>query len=263
MRRLAPTAGADFIAETDWVVEQVLAQLKQSGVDDNTMVIFSADNGFASYVRIPKMFEAGYRPSGKWRNGKGNLYEGGHRVPFLVRWPGKVKPGSRCDTTICQTDLYATFAEIMANKDTIPVSAAVDSFTFASSLKGETRAIRPFTIHHSLNGNFAIRQGDWKLQLTDRPDVRWSLPHEKGLKTPAKVVQLYNLKDDPGETKNLEDAYPEKIQELVDELAKAMRDGRTTPGPVQENEGWPYKTGKRSSDVQKIIVEQFPQLGGE
>jgi hypothetical protein len=78
------------------------------------------------------------------------------------------------------------------------------------------------------------------------------------------LVQLYNLKDDPAETKNLEDAYPEKIQELVDELAKAMRDGRTTPGPKQENEGWPYVVGKgaRSKEAQ-TVVEHFPQLGGE
>jgi len=253
---------ADFIAETDYRVGQVLEQLQSLGLDDNTIVIFSADNGFASYVQIPKMFEAGYRPNGAWRNGKANLYEGGHRVPFLVRWPGKVKPGSRSDVTICQTDLYATFSDILGNKDTIPVNAAVDSFSFLSSLKGDSTPTRPFTIHHSINGNFAIRRGDWKLLLTDRPDVAWSLPFEKGLKTPAKLVQLYNLKDDPGETKNLEYSHPELIQVLVDQLVKAMRYGRTTPGPVQENEGWPYKTGKHSSDVQKTIVETFPQLGG-
>ncbi|MDP6043966.1 MAG: sulfatase-like hydrolase/transferase, partial [Phycisphaerae bacterium] len=83
---------ADFMAETDWVVAQVLEQLTESGVEDNTLVIFTSDNGFAPYVKIPKMFAANYRPSGPWRGAKATIYEGGHRVPFIVRWPGKVAP---------------------------------------------------------------------------------------------------------------------------------------------------------------------------
>ncbi len=95
---------ADFIAETDWVVAEVIEQLQQSGLDDNTLVIFTSDNGFAPYVNIPRMIEAGYRPSGPYRGAKATLYEGGHRVPFIVRWPGKVAAGSTSDVTICTTD---------------------------------------------------------------------------------------------------------------------------------------------------------------
>ena len=243
---------ADFIAETDWVVEQVLDQLKNSGVDDNTIVIYTSDNGFAPYVKIPKMFEAGYRPSKTWRGAKANLYEGGHRVPFLVRWPAGVKAGTTCDRTVCTTDFFATFAELLGMKDQIPDEAAEDSFSFFHCLKGSTEPVRPFTIHHSISGAFAIRKGDWKLLLTTGSGGGWALPYEK-IKTQAKLVQLYNLKDDPGETKNLEASHADKIKELVDDLAKALKDGRTTPGAPQKNDGWPYLDKKTS--------QAFPQLG--
>lgn len=244
---------ADFVAETDWVVGEVLAQLKESGVDDNTIVIFTADNGFAPYVKIPKMFEAGYKPSADWRGSKATIYEGGHRVPFLVRWPGTVAAGQTCDQTICTTDFFATFAEILKAEESIPDNAAEDSFSFYPLLKGETDSIRPFTIHHDIGGRFAIRKGPWKLILSAKSGSNWGgVPGVPPINTPAKVVQLYNLADDPGETRNLEDSHPNKIKELIDDLAKAFREGRTTPGTNQSNEGWPIR--------QKEIIAAFPQL---
>jgi len=238
---------ADFIAETDWVVEEVLAQLKQSGIDDNTMVIFTSDNGFAPYVKIPKMLEAGYKPSGDFRGSKATIYEGGHRVPFIVRWPGKVTAGSESDVTICTTDFFATFADMLGRKGEVPENAAEDSFSFLPCLKGSDKPVRPFTIHHSISGKFAIRKGDWKLALTKGAGGGWDKA-----KVDAKLVQLYNMKDDPAETKNLEIEHPEKIEELVNDLAKALRDGRTTPGGAQKNEGWPYRD--------EATMAKFPQL---
>jgi arylsulfatase A len=242
---------ADFMAETDWVVGQVLEQLKESGLDDKTMVIFTSDNGFAPYVKIPKMIDAGYRPSGSFRGAKATIYEGGHRVPFLVRWPGKVKAGSVNPTTICTTDFFATFADLLGKEEEIPDNAAEDSFSFLPCLNGEMKQTRPFTIHHSISGVFAIRKGDWKLILNKGAGGGWGGSWEK-TKTTAKLVQLYNMKEDPGETKNLEEAHPEVVKELVDDLAKAFRDGRTTPGEKQSNEGWPYRDGG--------IQAKFPQL---
>ena len=245
---------ADFIAETDWVVGEVLAQLEDSGIDENTMVIFTADNGFAPYVKIPKMLEAGYRPSADWRGSKATIYEGGHRVPFLVRWPGTVEADQVSDATICTTDFFATFAGILGNADSIPEEAAEDSFSFYPLLKGEAGPIRPFTIHHDIGGRFAIRKGPWKLILNAKSGAGWGgIPGAKPINTPAKVVQLYHLEDDPGETRNLEESHPEKILELVEDLAKAFRDGRTTAGSPQANEGWPLR--------QKEIIAAFPQLG--
>ncbi|VGO11729.1 Arylsulfatase [Pontiella desulfatans] len=245
---------ADFIAETDWVVEQVLEQLKESGIDDNTLVVFTADNGFAPYVEIPKMIAAGYCPSGQFRWAKASIYEGGHRVPFIVRWPKQVKAGSTSDATICTTDFFATFADVVGSKNKIPDNAAEDSFSFYPNLKGKSEDVRPFTIHHNFKGGFAIRKGDWKLIMGKDGGVGWELPW-KDVETSAKLVQLYNLKTDPGETKNLEEANPEIIEELVTDLAKALRDGRTTPGPKQENDGWPYRDKKTKS--------AFPQLAEE
>ena len=177
-----------------------------------------------------------------------SIYEGGHRVPFLVRWPGKVKAGTTSDVTICTTDFFATFAEILTSSKSIPVNAAEDSFSFLSSLQGEKKAIRPFTIHHSIGGTFAIRKGDWKLILSKSAGGGWS----KTTGATGKVVQLYNLADDPAETKNMEDSHPEKIKELVADLAQAFRNGRTTPGPIQSNEGWPF--------LDKKMMQHFPEL---
>ena len=244
---------ADFVAETDWVVGQVLAELSSSGIDDNTLVIFTADNGFAPYVKIPKMFAAGYQPSGEFRGSKATLFEGGHRVPFLVRWPEKVAGGSTSDSTICTTDFFATFADILEKKESIPASAAEDSFSFFPAMQGETGPSRPFTIHHSISGEFAIRKGPWKLLLSNKVKGGWGgMPGQEGIDTPSKLVQLYHLGNDPGEEKNLETDHPEKIDELVNDLAKAFADGRTTPGAPQSNEGWPYR--------QKATMEAFPQL---
>ncbi|MDP7287399.1 MAG: arylsulfatase [Phycisphaerae bacterium] len=245
---------ADFMAETDWVVAQVLEQLTESGVEDNTLVIFTSDNGFAPYVKIPKMFAANYRPSGPWRGAKATIYEGGHRVPFIVRWPGKVAPGSSSDATICTIDFFATFAELLGRKGEIPDNAAEDSFSFYPCLKGKTAQTRPFTIHHSISGKFAIRKGDWKLIMTRDAGGGWGLPGQK-IKTTAKMFQLYNLKDDPQESKNLEETHPKIVDELVDDLAGALRDGRTTPGQKQKNEGWPFRGDK-------AITTKYPQLKG-
>lgn len=242
---------ADFIAETDWVVAQVLEQLKESGVDANTLVIFTSDNGFAPYVKIPKMIAAGYRPSGSYRGAKASLYEGGHRVPFLVRWPGRVEAGSTSDVTLCTTDFFATVADLLGRLEDIPEDAAEDSFSFYSCLKGEKKPTRPFTIHHSLSGKFAVRKGEWKLILTTKGGGGWELPWE-AIKTPSKGVQLYNLEEDPGETRNLEGTHPEVIRELVDDLATALHEGRTTPGSTQANDGWPYQD--------KATLTEFSQL---
>jgi arylsulfatase A-like enzyme len=202
------------------------------------------------------MLAAGYRPSGSFRGAKATLFEGGHRVPFLVRWPREVAAGTTSDTTLCTTDFFATFADLLGRKASIPDSAAEDSFSFLPAMKGDPGPIRPFTIHHDIGGSFAIRQGDWKLILSTKSADNWGgMPGEKAIKTPSKIVQLYDLKADPGETRNLEDTEPEKVEELVNVLAKALADGRTTPGAPQSNDGWPY--------LHKPTLAAFPQLGGD
>jgi arylsulfatase A-like enzyme len=240
---------ADFIAETDWVVGEVLRQLEESGVDENTMVVYTSDNGFAPYVRIPKMLEAGYKPSAQYRDAKASIYEGGHRVPFLVRWPGRVGAGAVSDVTICTTDFFATFADVLGAKDNIPAEAAEDSFSFYPSLMGEKKETRPYTVHHSIKGTFAIRRGKWKLILGSGNGGSFGWGKTR---TSAKLVQLYDMEEDEGETTNLETRHPDVIKELVDLLATSFREGRSTPGPRQKNDGWPMRDRK--------MFDAFPQL---
>ena len=246
----------DFLMETDWVVGEVLAELDKQKLADNTIVIFTADNGCSPAAKIPALVKKGHKPNAHWRGHKADIFEGGHRTPFIVRWPGTVKAGSSSDETICTTDLYATLADILGQRDAIPARAGEDSFSFLTALRGQAnrKALRPFTIHHSINGSFAIRRGPWKLALCPGSGG-WSGPRPatafKNKTLP--LVQLYNLKDDPAEKLNLEAQHPEIVKELVAELSKAIRNGRTNPGPKQANEGWPATFNAR------VLVE-FPSL---
>ena len=190
-------------------------------------------------------------------NGKKGLkFEGGHRVPFLVRWPGRIKAGTRNAQTICTADLFATLADVLGKSAVIPANAAEDSFSFLPALLGQAQAkARPFTIHHSINGSFAIRRGKWKLALCPGSGG-WSAPKPAAAKKNKSLplVQLYNLEADPAEQNNLQAKRPKLVQDLVATLAKAIKNGRTTPGPIQPNEGHP------NTFSQKLLAA-FPALG--
>ena len=167
-----------------------------------------------------------------------------------------MKAGSTSGETICTTDLYATLADILGQHQAIPAHAAEDSFTILPALEGvaHRKPLRPFTIHHSINGSFAIRRGPWKLILCPGSGG-WSAPRPaqalKNKELPP--VQLFNLADDPGEQTNLSAKEPQLVQELVAQLAAAIRNGRTNPGPKQSNEGWPATFHNR-------VLSAFPEL---
>jgi len=231
----------DFLMETDWVVGEVLKALDRNKLAENTMVIFTADNGCSPAAKILNLVKQGHKPNSDWRGHKADIFEGGHRTPFLVRWPAKVKAGSTSDQTLCTTDLFATLNEIIGNRKKLPANAAEDSFSFLPALLGQANAkARPFTIHHSINGSFAIRRGKWKLSLCPGSGG-WSTPKPAAAKRNRKLplVQLYDLESDPAEQHNLQAKHPELVAELVDALARAIHNGRTTPGPKQTNEGHP------------------------
>ena len=246
----------DFLMETDWVVGEVLAELDKQKLTDNTIVIFTADNGCSPAAKIPDLVKKGHKPNADWRGHKADIFEGGHRTPFLVRWPGKVKMGSTSSQTICTSDLFATLADILDQRGKLPATAGEDSFSFLPALTGKAspKPIRPFTIHHSINGSFAIRRGPWKLALCPGSGG-WSGPKPAAAfknKT-LPLVQLYNLESDPAEKTNLRDKHPEVVKDLVGKLSKAIRNGRTTPGPNQSNEGWPNTFNRR-------ILAEYPAL---
>ncbi len=226
----------DFCLQVDDLVGQLMTALDRNDIADNTILIFTSDNGCSNRVDFAELATFGHNPSYVFRGHKADIYEGGHRVPFLVRWPGKVAAGSSSDRTLCQTDLFATVAA--AIDQPLGDSTAPDSVPFLSTLAGEMQEPRPATVHHSINGSFSIRKGSWKLCLCPGSGG-WSSPKpQQAWKNPQLPrVQLFDLDNDPGEKTNLEAEHPEKVEELVGELASLIDRGRTTPGPDQANHG--------------------------
>jgi arylsulfatase A-like enzyme len=227
---------ADFVMQTDATIGAVLDALDRQGLVENTLVIFTSDNGCSPAAKIPELLAKGHNPSARFRGHKADIFDGGHRIPFLVRWPARVKAGSRSDQLICLTDLFATCAGILGRK--LPDDAAEDSVSILPALTGEAKTpLREAVVHHSINGSFAIRQGQWKLELC--PDSGgWSEP-KPGAAAAAKLppVQLYDLANDIGESRNVEAQHPEVVARLTALLEKYAADGRSTPGRPQANTG--------------------------
>lgn len=227
----------DFVMQVDDVIGKIMAEVEKTGIEGHTILIFTSDNGCSPKANFEELKKAGHNPSYIFRGMKADIYEGGHRVPFIVRWPGIVKPASKSAETICTTDLMATIADMLDYS--LPDNTAEDSFSFLPALSGNEykSPIREAIVHHSLNGRFALRKGDWKLILWPGSGGY----NDKNLKG-LPLFQLYNLKDDPGEEKNLIDVYPAKAFELKELLTTYIERGRSTPGKPQRNEGmdnWP------------------------
>ncbi|MFI3279595.1 MAG: arylsulfatase [Rikenellaceae bacterium] len=233
----------DYVMQVDDVVGQIRSKLEELGISDDTILIFTSDNGCSTAARIPDLLEFGHSPNGVLRGNKADLYEGGHRVPYIVEWGNGAKAGSVAEEIICTTDLFATAAEITGYK--IQDNEGEDSFSFLPSLKGRKDKLdREYTIHHSISGAFAIRSGEWKL-LFSKGSAGWSYPTDaqiikEGLDLPSR--QLYNLNEDISETTNVIDSYPKLAAELTAALQKIITDGRSTKGATQQNDGadeWP------------------------
>ncbi len=219
---------ADFVMETDAVVGRVLDALEKSGAADNTLVIFTADNGCAPYIGVEDLEKMGHYPSGPLRGYKADAWEGGHRVPFMVRWPGVVKPGSVCHQLVYQADLIRTFADVFSMK--LPDTAGEDSFSLMPLLKGEDKPIRENAVSASIGGTPALRSGTWKY-IPAPGSGGWGKGGDQ-----SQPVQLYNLAEDIGETKNLAAAMPDKVAGMKALLEKLITDGRSTPGALQKND---------------------------
>ena len=226
----------DFVMETDWAVGEILDGLDEAGVSDNTLVVFTSDNGCSGPAADAKSLERqGHFASADFRGYKSDIWEGGHRVPFFVRWPGKVKPATHSAQLICHTDLMATCAEILGVK--LPDDAGVDSVSILPALLGtDAKPLREAVVHHSINGRFSIRQGPWKLELCPGSGG-WSKPNDKqAAKDGLPATQLYKLDTDIGESANLQAEHPEKVAELSKILDRYISSGRSTPGPNQPND---------------------------
>lgn len=229
---------ADFVMQTDDSVGRIMQSLEQYGVAENTLVIFTSDNGCSPQADLAELNKLEHRPSYVFRGAKADIFEGGHRVPFIARWPGVIAAGSRCDALIGLQDTIATCADVLG--ESLPAEVGEDSFSWLMHVskpdgKNEEHGVRESLMHHSINGSFAIRRGKWKLCFC--PDSGgWSKPTPKSKDAHGlPLMQLYDLEADVGETNNCIAEHPEIVKSLSDEMAELIRRGRSTSGPEQAN----------------------------
>jgi len=228
----------DFCLQVDDVVGRVMAALEQHGLTEDTIVIFTADNGCSPMADFDELAQFDHQPSYVFRGMKSDIFEGGHRIPFVLRWPATIAAGSVSDQTFCLTDLTATMADITGYD--MPDDAAEDSVSSLPIWDGSADGpVREAVVHHSINGSFSIRRGKWKLEMCPGSGG-WSAPRQSS-KVDETIglppIQLYNLESDIGETTNVQDQHPEVVSELTELLNQYIRGGRSTPGAPQPNTG--------------------------
>ncbi len=224
----------DFVMQNDAALGAVMDALDRNGLTDNTFILFSSDNGCSKAAGIPELEKQGHLVSAQFRGSKADIWDGGHRVPFLVRWPGKIEPGSTSDQLICLTDFFATICDVTGQD--LPVGSGEDSVSFLPALYGKAiESTRKGIIHHSISGHFAYRDGKWKLLLA-RGSGGWSSPREKEMPQDAPEAQLYDMENDASETNNLYTTHPEIAQRLLAELTADVEAGRSTDGPAAAND---------------------------
>ena len=223
----------DFIYEFDYIVGRLVKTLDELGVADNTLIIVTSDNG--PEIIVTQMREQyGHDSASPWRGLKRDNWEGGHRVPFIACWPGRIRPGRITDQTICQTDLMATFAAIVGAK--LPENAGEDSYNILPVLLGELQdePVRNYTLHQTISNALSIRYGPWKLLAHkgsggNRYDRSPLKPFEMADTDPGAPGQLYNLSMDPREEHNLYNKYPEIVAKMKRQLAHFQSSGRSAP----------------------------------
>ncbi|MCA9015452.1 MAG: arylsulfatase [Planctomycetaceae bacterium] len=231
---------ADFVMETDWSAGQIIEAIDKAGIADNTVVIFTADNGHSHYTGWQDLINAGHLPSGPYRGHKGDIWEGGHRVPLVVRWPKHVAPGASSSRMVCLTDLLATSAAIMGAE--LPQRGAEDSISFLPALLGKSNAdARRSLVNHSNHGEFAYRDGPWKLVFKMSGK---NLEQSRGKPT---IAELYNLDTDIGEQHDLAKQRPEIVAQMTADFERLIEQGSSRAGLKAAND-----THVRFDTIQKL-----------
>lgn len=224
----------DFIFQSDWIAGQVLDALKKKGLDENTMVIFSADNGPEKYA-FERVRKYDHKSMGELRGLKRDTWEGGHRVPFIVKWPGKIKAGSVLKEVINQVDIMATLASVVDYK--LPNESAVDSYNLLPVLKGEDykKPLREATIQNTKTEQYVVRQGDWVLinsfsgEHSGAPAWFYEKTDYKKYSKKTTAGLLFNLKDDLAQRNDLYEKFPEKVKAMKALLKTYRSSGRSIP----------------------------------
>jgi arylsulfatase A len=220
--------------QTDTSIGEVLAALDKQNLAENTLVVVASDNGCSPEAKFDELLAKGHNSNHIFRGHKAEFYEGGHHVPFLVRWPARVRAGTISDRLVCLTDFLATCSEIVGTR--LPADAGEDSVSFLPTLLGTPDVSpRSAVVHHSSNGSFAIREGTWKLALCPGSGG-WSAPRPGSDDTSAlPLVQLFDLGKDADEQNNLQGEHQDVVARLTGLLEKFVTDGRSTSGPAQVN----------------------------
>ena len=232
---------ADFVKQVDDFVGAIQQALKANNLTQNTILVFTSDNGCSPQADFKFLKERGHDPNNGYRGHKADIFEAGHRVPLVMQWPATIKRPSTVSQTISLNDFMATFASIVGYD--VKDNEAEDSYNLLPVLlnpnfKGN---IREATVHHSINGSFAIRKGDWKLILA-AGSGGWSFPTPGKAEEGLPPIQLYNLKKDPAEKDNCYIQFPQVVEELTTLLKKYIQEGRSTAGKPQKNDGaYPWK----------------------
>jgi len=223
----------DYVVEVDWTVGQVVRALERDGLAGDTLIIVTSDNGSPGRTKIKRdpysIIEIyGHYPNGDLRGIKADIWDGGHREPFVARWPGKIPAGATTDELVCLTDLLASCAAIVEAE--LPDNAGEDSYNILPALLGQKldEPIREAVVHHSSIGMFSIRQGKWKLIL-GRGSGGFSSPKIYEPKPGEPKGQLYNLQDDLAESRNLWSEHPEIVERLTSLLEKYKQQGHSRP----------------------------------
>lgn len=225
----------DFVLMCDDVVSQIRACLRELGIEKDTILVYTSDNGCSPEADFAELAQYGHNPSYVFRGHKADIYEGGHRIPLLVEWPDAIHGGSRCNETVCLTDIMATMANLLDIP--LPDSAAEDSVSnLALWRKPDAGPVRKFTVHQSIDGSLAIRANELKLEMCPGSGG-WSFP-KPGEETPdMPSFQLYDLTQDVGERHNIIEERPAMAACMRQQLADIVRLGRSTPGAPQKNNG--------------------------
>ncbi len=249
--RSGTNAYGDFVLYVDDIVGRVMQAVKEAGIEDETIIIFTADNGCSQSADIEALEQMGHYPNSIYRGAKTDIFDGGHRVPFIVKWKGTVKAGSRCDAPISLVSFMGTAADIVGAE--LPENSAEDSYSILPLLKGKKMDVPPIILH-SVRGFFALRSGDWKLS---------ACPHSGGKSYPNMFqyendktltkMQLFNMSEYAGvreePTVNQYLNEPEIAEQMYELLKEMVYNGSTRKGAVGTNDA-------------KVVIDKLPNFVG-